>query len=198
MPELQTGCPIESAPPAMRLPHRLVLLENPMRALGVVAFLIAMQFAAPETAFALGWDMGPKERAAMGAHCVHGYWVNESQCVYYAGDVALLNADLAKLEASSKDLPITFATRKIIIHAGTKQAASPWDKGPRDIPADWSVQTFDEPNDAAKPVPGRHLQVDIWIGSRLKLNDIQIPAGFAVESGGEIEAFVRKSASRHP
>jgi hypothetical protein len=137
-------------------------------------------------AWALGSDLSQKEIVAHGKHCVHGFWVNEQTVTFYAGDAELLNRDLVKL------LEGQYASRKVVIHAGTKRAESPWDKQPRDVFADWSVNTWDDPEDAAKAVPRMRMQVDVWLGSKIKLEDLRIPAGFEVVSGGEIEKFVEE------
>jgi hypothetical protein len=152
--------------------------------LGLVA--IALVTTAAARVLALGVDLTPQEIAQRGKHCVHGYWINERQVTFYAGDTAQLNRDLAKMLEGS------YASRKVLIHAGTTSAGSPWDKARRNIAADWSVDTYDDPDDAARAVPRFRLQVDIWLGSKIKLDDLRIPPQFDVASAGEIEKFVQR------
>jgi hypothetical protein len=153
-------------------------------ALGCLLLVIAG--ATVREAFALGNDYTKDQIAAAGKHCVHGFWVNEQNVVFYSGDTAQLNRDL------SKYLEGEYASRKVVLHVGTKRAESPWDTKPRDTFADWSVNTWDDPADAAKATPRFLLQVDIWLGSKIKLEELRIPEGFAVVSGGEIEKFIQQ------
>jgi hypothetical protein len=135
---------------------------------------------------ALGSDFTTDQIAAAGKHCVHGYWVNEQTVVFYAGDAAQLNRDLLRY------LEGEYASRKVVLHVGTKRAESPWDTQARDTFADWSVNTWDDPADAAKAVPRMRMQIDVWLGSKIKLEDLRIPEGFEVVSGGEIEKFIQQ------
>jgi hypothetical protein len=136
--------------------------------------------------FALGSDFSKDQIAAAGKHCVHGFWVNQQTVMFYAGDTAQLNRDLAKL------LDGQFAARKVVIHSGTSKARSPWDTKDRDIGVDWSVNTWDDPADAAKAVPRMLMHIDIWLGSKIKLDELRIPRGFEVVAGPEIDNFIKK------
>jgi hypothetical protein len=146
--------------------------------------------AAATDAFALGSDLSKAELSSAGKHCVHGFWVNEQTVLFFAGDANQLNRDLPKyLEGS-------YASRKVVIHAGTTRAKSPWDKQARDTLADWSVNTFDDPADAAQATPRMRLQIDLWLGSKIALDDLRIPDGFEVVSGGEIEKFIQQQRTK--
>lgn len=147
---------------------------------------LAITAVAASSLLALGSDMNKEQLAAAGEHCVHGFWVNEQTVLFFAGDAAQLNRDLPK------HLEGNYAVRKIVIHPGTQRAGSPWDAKPRDLFADWSVNTYDDPDDAARATPRFVMQIDVWLGSKIKLEDLRIPAGFQVESGGEIEKFVER------
>lgn len=136
--------------------------------------------------FAAGNDFTQEQIAYAGKHCVHGFWLNEQIVVFYAGDTAQLNRDLPRY------LEGQYATRKVVIHVGTKRAESPWDTKPRDTFADWSVNTWDDWEDAVQSVPRMRMQIDIWLGSRIKLEDLRIPEEFEVVSGGEIEKFIQQ------
>jgi hypothetical protein len=154
---------------------------------GCVMLVIA---GAPTEAHAIGNDFTKDRIAVAGKHCVHGFWVNEQTVVFYAGDTSLLNRDLVRL------LDGKYASRKVVIHAGTKRAESPWDAKPRDTFADWSVNTWDDPDDAAEAVPRMRMQIDIWLGSAIQLQDLRVPDGFEVVSGGEIEKFIQQRRSK--
>ena len=151
---------------------------------GVLTIIVAA--ATAKQAFALGSDFSKDQIAAAGKHCVHGFWVNQQTVMFYAGDTAQLNRDLAKL------LEGQYAARKVVIHSGTSKARSPWDTKDRDIGVDWSVNTWDDPADAAKAVPRMLMNIDIWLGSKINLNDLRIPRGFEVAAGPEIDNFIRK------
>ena len=137
-------------------------------------------------AFALGNDFTKDQIATAGKPCVHGFQVNEQIVVFFTGDAAQLNRDLLKY------LEGEYASRKVVLHVGTKRVESPWDSKPRDTFADWSVNTWDDPADAAKAVPRMRMQIDIWLGSKIKLEDLRVPEGFEVVSGGEIEKFLKQ------
>ena len=138
--------------------------------------------------FAAGADFTKEQIAQIGKHCVHGFWLNEQTVIFYAGDTAELNRDLPKF------LEGQYATRKVVVHAGIKKAESPWDQDlgtKRETLMDWSVNTYDDPSDALEAVPRMHMQIDVWLGSKIQLEDLRIPEGFEVVSGGEIEKFIQ-------
>ena len=163
-----------------------------MKRLVFGCLLLVIAGVTVKEAFAVGNDFTKDQIAAAGKHCVHGFWVNEQSVAFYAGDAAQLNRDLPKY------LEGEYASRKVVLHVGTKRAESPWDTKPRDTFADWTVNTPDDPADAAKATPRFLLQIDIWLGSKMKLEDLRIPERFEVVSGREIEQFVeaRKGMSK--
>jgi hypothetical protein len=114
---------------------------------------------------------------------VHGYLVNWEDVFFYAGDTGDFNRFA---EAYSK---LENVELRIVIHAGATKARSPWGQKDRDIPADWSYSVWNTARAAkgGKPAPAR---VDVWLGSRIKLEEVRIPANVKVVSGGEIEKFV--------
>jgi hypothetical protein len=154
-----------------------------------ITFVLAVGAGSP-VIFASGFDFTPAMISAAGKHCVHGFWVNEQSVAFYAGDTDQLNHDL------SEHMEGRYATRKLVIHVGAKRAESPWDKTPRDLFADWSVNAFDDPNDADQAVPRMCLQVDVWLSSKIKLEELRIPDKFDVISGGEIEKFIQRRRSQ--
>ncbi len=157
-----------------------------MKRLVFGCLLLVIAGATVREAFALGSDFTNDQIAAAGKHCIHGFQVNEQSVVFFAGDAAQLNRDLPKY------LEGAYASRKVVLHVGTKRAESPWDTKPRDTFADWSVNTRDDPADAAKATPRMLMQIDIWLGSKIRLEDLRIPDGFKVVSGGAIEKFIQQ------
>ena len=153
----------------------------------VVILLISMVSTAD--AFALGSDFSKdqlreKGELVQGQTPVHGYWVNWEDTFFYAGETADLNRFL------NAYAQLTGATRRVVIHPGTRKARSPWDAADRDIPNDWSFYRWNAGRiDHGKPAPSR---VDVWLGSRIKLDELRIPAEVEVASGGEIERFVEQ------
>jgi hypothetical protein len=145
-----------------------------MKRLAFGCLLLMGVGATSNKAFAVGSDFTKDEIAAFGKHCVHGFWVNQQTVLFFAGDAAQLNRDLLK------HLEGEYASRKIVIHPGTKRAESPWDTKARDTFADWAVNTWDDPADAAKAVPRMRMQIDIWLGDRIRIKDLRIPKEFEV------------------
>jgi hypothetical protein len=153
--------------------------------------MIAAERRGPATASPrgrrLGSDFSKEELALQGQVVrgqipVHGYWVNWEDVFFYTGDTPAVNQFL---EAYGKLEQHQF---KVVIHAGTRGARSPWDQADRG-PADWSFYRWNagSPQPGAKPAPSR---VDVWLGSRIKLAELRVPANVEVVSGGEIESFI--------
>ncbi len=157
-----------------------------MKRLALSCLFIVISGAAVAEAVAAGSDFTKDQLAAGWTHCVHGFWLNEQIVKFYAGDTDQLNRDLPKF------LEGQYASRKVVLHVGTKRAESPWDKKPRDIFADWSVNTYVDPEDALKGTVRMQMQIDVWLGNKITLKDIRIPDGFDVLSGGEIEKFIQQ------
>ncbi len=133
----------------------------------------------------MGSDFTPEQIAAQGKNCVHGYWVNLTSVTYFTGDAATLNDHFGTLGLKAK---ATYATKKVVLHPGPKKASSPWDNAERNISTDWSVTLWLD----GGMNPGAHLQIDIWLGGQVKLEDLRIPADVEVVSGGEIEKFIQE------
>lgn len=155
-----------------------------------LAVLTVLVFAAPEV-FGLGsdhpkgpvdghahWPQGLKELVNREGR-VHGFWVNDEDVFFYAGDTQALNQFL---EVYAK-LPKTALT--VVIHPGLKNARSPWERQDRDLPTQWSLHTGGDSKD------GRFVtRVDVWLGGRIRLEHVRLPANVEAASGGEIERFV--------
>jgi hypothetical protein len=159
-----------------------------MRRFFAFALIVAWFPVSASEALALGRDL-PKDyleehgQLVKGQIPVHGFMVNWEDVFFYSGDTADFNRFV---EAYGK---IENVELRVVIHAGAKKARSPWDKEDRDIPVDWSYYIWNTGSTAkgGKPAPSR---VDVWLGSRIKLGDVRIPANVEVTSGGEIEKFV--------
>lgn len=118
---------------------------------------------------------------------VHGYWVNETDVFFYDGNTQAFNQFMAGYTKLKN------TTLKVVIRPGAKKARSPWDKAERDIPVAWSLHISFLPLDEldAKKGAGRfYTRVDVWLGSRVRLEEMHIPAGIEVVSGGEIEKYL--------
>ena len=159
-----------------------------MRQYLAFALFVAWFLLSASEALALGRDL-PKDyleehgQLVKGQVPVHGFMVNWEDVFFYSGDTADFNRFI---EAYSK---LENLEHRIVIHAGTKKARSPWDKEDRNIPVGWSYYVWNTgpvPK-GGKPAPAK---VDVWLGSRIKLEELRIPANVEVVSGGEIEKFV--------
>lgn len=142
----------------------------------MVRYLLAslLTLALVTEAFALGADHPKEELAKHGPNCVHGFFVNWIDVFYFAGDATACNAFLAK-HAADKGVLV-----RVKLHAGTKKAASPWDKEDRNLPADWSLTTGDERGRVAGDDRKIH-RVDVWLGGKVKKDELKFPAGVEVE-----------------
>jgi hypothetical protein len=159
-----------------------------MRRLFAFALIVALPLLSTSEALALGRDL-PKDyleehgQLVKGQIPVHGFMVNWTDTFFYSGDTADFNRFV---EAYSK---LENVELRVVIHVGSTKAQSPWDNKDRDIPADWSYHLWNTgpiPK-GGKPAPAK---VDVWLGSRIKLESLRIPANVEVVSGGEIEKFV--------
>jgi hypothetical protein len=157
-----------------------------MRRLMIPILVLACATLQTAEALALGSDHSKEEIAQRGPNCVHGFWVNEQDVFFYAGDAASFSKFVE--EAAKQNQTVV----RVILHPGAKRARSPWDKEDRDIPADWSVLTG---GTRAKDNVAE-TRIDVWLGGRIKLDQLRIPANVDVVSGGEIERFIadRKKA----
>ena len=133
-----------------------------------------------------------KERiAANGKHCVHGYDGNLGQVgVYYAGDASAFNETIRGAGRSETEEAFRppYASKTVILHPGPMVVPEYVAKNDN-ISADWLITTWRGDH---RGQSGWHMQVDVWLGGRIKLDALQIPEDFTVESGREIEDFVAR------
>ena len=135
-----------------------------------------------------------KERiAAAGKHCVHGYDGNLGQVgTYYAGNASALNQYVLSLGETSRAPETSYATKVVTLHPGPMVV--PEYLNPKsDISTDWLVTTWR--GDSAGE-PSWHIQIDVWLGGKIKLDELRIPKGFVVKSGREIEGFVARHSNQ--
>ena len=140
------------------------------------------------------WPQGLKELVNRPDR-VHGYWVNETDVFFYHGASQKFNQFIdgyRKLKSTAL---------RVVIHAGTQKARSPWDKADREIPVAWTLHASFSPLDRfGVPKAGDrfYTRVDVWLGSPVKLEELRIPAAIEVISGGEIEKFIAERQGQAP
>jgi hypothetical protein len=171
-----------------------------MRNLAVAGMILALLI--PTVAWALGSDhpkqpvhndKWPKGLAELvnADNRVHGYFVNWEDVFFFRGDTASLNTFLIQYA----QLPDT--RLQVVLHPGKLEVRSPWDKQPRrEVVADWKLYATPFTRDqvqAAGVKPGPFVtRIDISLGGSVRLDELRVPANVPVESGGEIEAFVKR------
>lgn len=121
---------------------------------------------------------------------IHGFFVNWQDYFFFAGDSSAFNEFLQKYSQ------LLNTRLQLVIHPGKLEVKSPWDKQPRDLSADWKLYTspygpVTQP--ATAPTNTQFItRIDLYLGGSVKLDDLKIPENVPVESGGEIEGFVKK------
>jgi hypothetical protein len=158
-------------------------------ALALLIPTIACGLGADHSRGAVNNDKWPKGLAELvnSANRVHGFFVNEIDILFFRGDAPALNTFLTKYS----ELPGT--KLQLVLHPGKLEAKSPWDKQPRKIAADWKLYAAPYEESGAEPKSGEFVtRVDVWLGGSVKLEELRVPANVTVESGGEVEAFVKE------
>jgi hypothetical protein len=123
---------------------------------------------------------------------IHGYWVNWSDTFFFAGDTDKLNAVLESCEK----LPNT--KLEIVLHPGQGNAQSPWDKTPPSKTADWKFFVSAIGRGEARS------KLDIWVGGKIRLADLKIPAKLSIKAGDDatedaaIQDFVKLRTREKP
>ncbi len=136
------------------------------------------------------WPKGSYELVNQ-AFRVHGYWVNFYDEFFYKGG----NPEMEKMVNGLSRLENV--EMKVVLHAGNGQAKSPWSKAPV-CPADWAVSFSGPiPKEIAElenvPFSKAHqVTVDIWTGGHIDLGQLKLPAKLELQSGNEIEDFIRQ------
>lgn len=163
---------------------------------------VALALLIPTVAWGLGADhpstpisndKWPKGLAELvnGENRVHGYFVNAIDILFFRGDASALNAFLTDYSR------LAGTQLRLVLHPGKLEVKSPWDEQRRNLEADWKLYAAPYEEDGARPKSGEFVtRVDVWLGGSVKLEELRVPANVAVESGGEIEAFVKSHAKR--
>ena len=115
---------------------------------------------------------------------VHGYFVNSGDVFFYAADSKRFNTFL--LECSE----LEDTSLELILHVGRKKARSPWDKKDRDIDVDWRLLADRGRRTGGKAELSFMIQIDVWLGGAVSLDELQIPTNITVRSAGEIDLFI--------
>lgn len=131
---------------------------------------------------------------------IYGYMDNDSGNYYFSGDTAKLNRFLLRATKWIQQVPedgwYSDVSARIVIHAGIAKFENqvPGNGGtPKHV--DWKLEVIPSSKlDGATQtiIHKQSVTVHIWIGEQIRLDGLEIPKEFAVESGGEIERFLEK------
>ena len=147
-----------------------------MRQMLLFALVLSVANWTAREAQGLGGDHSKDQLTAQGKTCVHGYWINQSDVYFHAGDAKALNQQLAKIPA---------AKLQVVYHTDTKNARSPWDKADRAIDVDWTITTGPMASSVKSFTGNGETRVDIWLGGKIGKADVVVPEGAKVEEAKE-------------
>jgi hypothetical protein len=164
----------------------------------VWTFVACALIIATRSAFALGFDY-PTGKTVTGStnwpkgmdtlvnttNRVHGFGLNAEDVFFFAGDATQFTAFLSDYSRLAG-----VAGRRLILHEGVGEAKSPWGKAGR--PCDWELYACPmgwhnaavllkqgtnsvEAIQKAAKAPGYLLEVHLWIGGRIALDQFHIP-----------------------
>ena len=169
----------------------------------VLVSVVLSAFCVPASVLALGSDYkkppdpGPDwwapalQKLVQNEHWVHGYLVNAEDRHFYAGSTEALNQFLqayAQLDESRLE---------VMLHAGTKQAVSPWNESGKGPQADWAL--YIAPRDWLKHSsrtkvtdadPPTITRVDIWLGGKIDVDELRIPGRVTINAEKQVQADV--------
>ena len=123
---------------------------------------------------AMGADHSREQIVSRGATCVHGYWVNSSDVFFHQGNANEFNrfvTELAKTQGSQL---------LVVLHPGGLKVQSPWATTYRNVPADWSVTTGPMARRTPTDRGGDLLQIDLWLGGRVKFEAVRFPSNVEI------------------
>lgn len=151
---------------------------------------------------ALTVPYGQRQIEDAGVGCVGGLNSAHGNTAYFRGDTERLNEKLALLAQDATK----FKSIKVVLHAGAK-SVDPAEETPqtgfedrvRDqrVPIDWSILkacSFDKVAAGICKHDEKSLIIDVWIGAAIRLDDLNIPSEFTVQSAGELEDFAKRHA----
>lgn len=143
---------------------------------------------------------GRQQIADAGAGCVGGLKAVHGDITYFRGDTGRLNEKLALLaKNASEDQSI-----KVVLHAGVKSVDPPeeipqtgFEDQVRDqrMRINWSIMqscSFDKVAAGNCQHHKRAVIIDVWIGNAIRLDKLNIPNEFTVQSAGDFEAFAKR------
>jgi hypothetical protein len=112
-----------------------------------------------------------------------GQWEN----LYFQGSAQVFNRFLDQYShLKMKPLVLT-------IHVGQPAVAGLFGAKPdKEIRYDWQYSRF-IPDKSKQP---ETVNVDVWLGGNIRLDEIKVPANIEVKSGGEIEKFIADHEAR--
>ncbi|MDB5347166.1 MAG: hypothetical protein JWP89_5543 [Schlesneria sp.] len=124
----------------------------------------------------------------------YGYMINSSAYHFFNGDTTTLNRWLEKEALGLQAVRTETTVAKVVIHTGVGDYKSPANLDQIKRRADWSLAHFPDFNvsdGGKKIVPTLDIKIHVWISDKVRLDELKIPQGFMVESGDEIEQFIR-------
>jgi hypothetical protein len=124
----------------------------------------------------------------------YGYMVNSASYYLFNGDTATLNRWLEKEARGLEIVREETTVAKVVIHTGVGEYKRPADPDQIVRRADWSLAirpSVKLSDDRKKTSTTLRVTVHVWPGEQVRFDAIKIPKGFVIESGGEIERFIR-------
>lgn len=128
----------------------------------------------------------------------YGYMVNSAAYYFFNGDTATLNRWLAKEAIGLENVRTDKTVAKVVIHTGVGEYKSPANVDQIVRRADWSLAHIPSVRLAdgdKKLVHSLDVKIHVWVGDKVRLDALKIPKEFEVESGGEIERFIRNRSA---
>lgn len=145
---------------------------------------------------------GQRQIEEAGVGCVGGLNSAHGNTAYFRGDTERLNERLALLAKDARK----FKAIRVVLHAGVK-SVDPAEETPhmgfgdqvrdQQIRIDWSVLkacSFDKVAAGICKHDEKSVTVDVWISDAIRLDVLNIPSEFTVQSAGELEDFARRHA----
>ena len=141
-----------------------------------------------------GWigQANPVRDLLLSQKPAYAYWVNSLDYFYYSGDTKAFNEFLERYsklpEPSAMERP---PQRWLVLHVGSGETKTLLEGKP--LSYDWSVTG----SDFFAFVPaGQHpaaaLELEVWIGCHIQLDQLKVPLNIELKSGGEIEKLIEK------
>lgn len=127
---------------------------------------------------------------------VAGYILNANNNYYFVGDTKQLNefSERCRKKFLGEDSSCPAVTGEFVIHGGAGRVKLPGK--PSAGQADWKLETMWLDSQAGdQHTMNFRVRIHVWLSPRVKLSDLQVPDGFQLSSGGEIEEFIRQQAT---